>query len=270
MADRFHFFDLHVHTPFSDSQFPLDTIIQGLIDNGIKIVGFTDHVFPLAIYHNPKRFGAERRFNNGYSVDLLRYRKEFFRIYNKKFPKIRFLQSAEVDINPRGKLTLPRGITPDFFDYLLVSKHQTVPTFPREIYENMWEAGIYKAFADYRPDVLAHPHEHMPKHLDGDRMKRLALYARKYGVALELNKSKFNEDKIKPLLEYGHECGTTFSLCSDFHGFKKDILDELNYSQHMYEIAEKYDLALIDPRKFLPENRVSKSVPRSSNGHGLG
>jgi histidinol phosphatase-like PHP family hydrolase len=258
MREQFHFFDLHVHTPFSDAQFPLDTIVQGLIDNGIKIVGFTDHVFPMAIYHNPKRFGEQRRFNNGYSVDLLRYRKEFFRIYNKKFPKIRFLQSAEVDINPRGQLTLPRGITPDFFDYLLVSKHQTVPPFPRESQAYMWEAGIYKAFADYRPDVLAHPHEHMPKHMTRELLKRLVINAKKYGVALELNKNKFDENRIKPLLEYGHEYGTKFSICSDFHGFKKDILDELNYSQHMYEIVEKYDLELLDPRKFLPENRAPR------------
>ncbi|NMC05405.1 MAG: hypothetical protein GYA24_09345 [Candidatus Lokiarchaeota archaeon] len=255
MPDQFHFFDLHVHTPFSDAQFPLDTIIQGLIDNGIKIVGFADHVFPLALYHNPKRFGDQRRFNNGYSVDLLCYRKEFFRIYNKKFPRIRFLHSAEVDINPRGQLTLPRGIKPDFFDYLLVVKHQNVPPFPRESEANMWEATIYKAFSDYRPDVLAHPHEHMPRRVTPERLKRLALYARKYDVALELNKNKFIEDRIKPLLEYGHQYGTKFSLCSDFHGFKKDILDELNYSQHMYEIVEKYDLELLDPRKFLPENR---------------
>jgi len=260
MPEKFHLFDLHVHTPFSDAQYPLDTIVQGLIDNGIKIVGFADHVFPFAIYHNPRRFGDQRRFNNGYSGDLLRYRKEFLRIYNKKFPKIRFLQSAEVDINPRGQLTLPRGITPDFFDYLLVVKHQTVPPFPRETHEYMWEAGIYKAFADYRPDVLAHPHENFPKHLPVEKMKRLVLYAKKYGVALELNKNKFNESRLKPFLEFGHEYGAKFSLCSDFHGFKKDIIDELNYSQHMYEIVEKYDLELIDPRKFLPENRPARKA----------
>nr|MDO8110460.1 PHP domain-containing protein [Candidatus Sigynarchaeota archaeon] len=263
MADKFHFFDLHVHTPFSDAQYDLDMIVQGLIDNGIKIVGFTDHIFPFSIYHNPKRFGDQRRWNNCYSVSFLRYRKEFFRIYNKKYPKIRFLNSGEIDINPRGQLTLPRGITTDFFDYTVVVKHQTVPKHPRDIYENMWEGGVYKAWADYRPDVFAHPHENMPKHFSKEKMKRFILYAKKYDVAIELNKQKpINEEWFKPVLEYGHEYGVKFSICSDYHGFKKPDLHELDFSQQVYhEIVEKYDLELIDPRKFLPENRAALKRP---------
>ncbi|HME55052.1 MAG TPA: PHP domain-containing protein [Candidatus Lokiarchaeia archaeon] len=250
LREQFHLYDLHVHTPFSDSQFPIDYVIEGLIDHGIKIVGFTDHLNQFAIYHNPKRFGKDRRFVYCYSAGFQRYRKKFFQIYNKKYPQIRFLTSAEIDIGPRGQLTIPAGITTEFFDYVLVSKHIT---FPKDDY--MWESGIYAAFAKHKIDILAHPHEAMPKHLTVEKMKRFVLYAKKFNVALELNKNKFNEERFRPVLEYMHEFEVRASIASDFHGFKKDPHEELNWSQHMYEIVEKYDLELLDPRKFLPENR---------------
>jgi len=251
MRNQFHLYDLHMHTPFSDAQFPLDYIIEGLIDHGIKIVGFTDHLSQFAIYHNPKRFEKDRRFIFCYSAGFQRYRKKFFEIYNKKYPQIRFLNSSEIDIGPRGQLTLPPGITPEFFDYVLVSKHIT---FPKDDY--MFEAGMYNAFARHKIDIIAHVHENMPKRFSNDKMKRFVLYAKKFNVAIELNKQKpINEQWFKPVLEYGHEFGVKFSICSDFHGFKKDPHEELNFSQHLCDIVEKYDLELLDPRKFLPENR---------------
>jgi histidinol phosphatase-like PHP family hydrolase len=160
------------------------------------------------------------------------------------------LVSSEIDIGPSGQLTLPRGITTGFFDYILASKHIT---FPKDAY--MWESGVYAAFAKHKIDILAHPHEAMPG-LTTENMKRLVLCAKKCNVALELNKNKWNEERFRPVLEYMHEFGVKAAPASDFHGFKKDPHEELNWSQVMYEVVEKYDLDIIDPRKFLPENRV--------------
>ena len=57
-----------------------------------------------------------------------------------------------------------------------------------------------------------------------------------------------------PILEYGHQYEVKFSLASDFHGFDKDVPRYLNKSQEMFQLVEQYDLKLIDPHKFLPEN----------------
>jgi len=273
-------FDLHCHTPFSDAQRDLDTIIQGLIDIGVKIVGFADHVNPVSIYRNPKRFGNKRRFVNNYSPGQLRYRREVFRIYDKKFNKIRILNGAEIDIYPHGGISLPRGIKPDFFDYLLLVKHHTLPQVfdlfkkrpkmdrwlwkhspGRRLHEYLWEKGVYGAFRRYKPDIFGHFQDKIPRNISREKMKRFVLYAKKYDVAIELNdftkSSKFKPiPRFLPVLEYGHECGAKFSLGSDFHGFQKDLRKQLYKSQNMYELAEKYDLELIDPTKFLPENRI--------------
>ncbi|MHA1682419.1 MAG: PHP domain-containing protein [Promethearchaeota archaeon] len=248
-------FDLHCHTPFSDAQRSIQTIIEGLIDLGIKIVGFADHVNPVSIYHNPKRFGKERRFVITYRPSVLKYRKQYFRIMDRKYKKIRILNGGEIDIYPHGGIALPRQIKPDFFDYLLLVKHYTIPPRPRAIKELLWEKGLYKAFKRYKPDVFGHIQTGLPRGIPMEKIKRAMTMAKKHGVALELNHVWRKFPRFKQFLEIGHEIGVTFSLGSDFHGFDDNILEHLNHSQKMYELVEKYDLKLVDPRKFLPENR---------------
>ncbi|MHA1369386.1 MAG: PHP domain-containing protein [Promethearchaeota archaeon] len=270
MKEQYHLFDLHCHSPFSDAQRDFDTIIQGLIDNGIKIVGFADHINPVALYRNPKRFGKERRFVYNFPAKSLRYRRMYLRYLDKKYKKIRILNGGEIDIYPHGGIALPPGISPDFFDYLLLVKHHTLPKPPYvvalnrtprvgkwawrhdpqlRLNEYLWEKGLYRAFERYRPHVFGHPQEGMPKYLPEHKIKRMVLMAKKFDVALELN--HFPVDELKVLLEYGHEFGVKFSLGSDFHGFADDIAVQLNHSQEMYELVEKFDLELLDPRIFL-------------------
>lgn len=287
MKNRFHQFDLHVHTPFSDGQISIDKMLQILIELGIKIVGFADHVFPGAFYtHPPNKNLQPSGLVTCYSAEMLHYRKQVFRIYEKKYPKIRILNGAEIDVWPHGGLTLPPGIKSDFFDYLLISKHHTVPKdfgflfkkFPKterwlwqhsprlKLNEYLWEKGLYATFERYHPNVFAHPQEGMPKSIgvlkNRDKMKRFVLMCTKNDVAIELNNLFWDRKKkvsyyewFYPILEYGHECGTKFSLASDFHGFEKEISFYLNKSQEMVELVETYDLDLIDPHKFLPENK---------------
>lgn len=284
----FHLFDLHIHSAFSDGQIDTDTMIQMYIDSEYKIIGLADHVFPGAMYSHPRDSNMNPKgLGNNFNAENLRYRKKVIRFYDKKYPQIRILNAGEVDTAmPNGALTLPRGINSDFFDYLMIVKHHTIPkefSFLYKKFPNMekwmwkhnprlrinafvYEQGLYAAFNKYKVDILAHPQELMPKaighYMDRKRMKRFVLMCKKHGVALELNhliKDRFTpRDSIKwfyPILEMGHEYGVKFSLGSDFHGFKKNSLKELiNHGQTMMSLVEKYDLELIDPHKFLPEN----------------
>ncbi|MHA1793840.1 MAG: PHP domain-containing protein [Promethearchaeota archaeon] len=250
MANQFHLFDLHCHTPFSDAQWGFDTIIQGLIDNGIKIVGFADHVNPVSLYRNPKRLGKERRFVYTFSRKFLNYRRNYFKYLDKKYKKIRILCGGEIDIYPHGGIALPPGISAADFDYLLLVKHFTLPPFPYNLKEYLWEKGLYKAFTRYKPDIFGHPQDGMPIKLPIYKLKRMMLMAKKLDIALELNHVK-RYKKYDTFLEMGHQIGNKFSLGSDFHGFQDDIKKQLNHTQEMYELVEKYDLNLIDPRKFI-------------------
>lgn len=259
MTNQFHLYDLHCHTPFSDGQRDFDTLIEALVDIGIQIVGFADHVNPFSMYHNPKRFKDQRRFVITYSARLLRYRKKYFEYLDRKYPRITILNGAEIDIYPHGGASLPRGISPAFFDYLMLVKHHTLPPFPGPWKEHMWEKGLYAAFARYEPDVFGHPQEGMPRGLSREKIKRMMLMARQHGVALELNHVKKKFKNVNDFLDLGHELGIEFSLGSDFHGFQDDIKKQLLHSQEMHELAEAHDLKLLDPRKFIQKRNNGRS-----------
>lgn len=264
-------FDLHVHSFFSDAQRPFSEVIDALVDNDIKIVGIADHVFPGAMYHNPKRFGTERRFHNCYSARLLRHRKTYLRLMDRKYKhKLRILVGGEVDILPAGILAFPPGITRADFDYVIGVKHHTLPkqlgfAFKRrpDVYawlwkhdpllrlnERLWEKEIYQAFRSGSVDILGHPQEGMPTFLPRLKMERLVLHARKFNVAIELNHLLENP-RCAALLDLGHEHDVAFSLGSDFHGFQADLRKQLDHVNEMMALVERHDLRLLDPAAFL-------------------
>lgn len=256
----FHLYDLHIHSEFSDGQHDIDTTIQLFIKNGIKIIGFADHIFP-----GVQLFNKER----------LEYRKQFLRLYEKKYPQIRILVGGEIDMYLGGRLTLPPGIDPSHFDYLTVAKHHTLPKQLNILYKKrpelekwmwtynprlrlnkeLWFRGAHANFQTYFPDIFAHPQWNMPKWMSEADYKRLAWMAMKYNVAIELNPNLPADQRrmLDVLSRYRNKL--KFSLGSDFHGFKKDLVWEANLSQEMFEIAQEYQLTLIDPHIFLPENR---------------
>jgi histidinol phosphatase-like PHP family hydrolase len=212
-----------------------------------------------------------------YSKERLEYRKAFLRLYQKKYPQIRILVGGEIDIYEGGKLTLPTGIDPSHFDYLLVSKHFTLPINLDYLYryppmleqwiwthnprlilnKEMWFRGIHANFHKDFPDIFAHPQWNMPKNMMEADYKRLAWLAMKYHVAVELN-PQFRKN-LRRMLDVlsKYRDRIKFSLGSDFHGREKDmdLVSEANLSQEMYEMAQEYQLNLIDPHIFLPENR---------------
>ncbi|MHA1730774.1 MAG: PHP domain-containing protein [Promethearchaeota archaeon] len=264
-------FDLHIHTPFSDGQWDVDTVVRGLIKVGVKVAGFADHLFPFAMYFHGKR-KLERHKTPGlarmYSAERLRYRKAFIRALDRKYPQIRLLNGAEVDAYPHGGLSLPRGISPDFFDYLLVSKHHTLPKplnlfkkFPKldrwswahsprkRLMRCLWYKGLAATFRRFHPDVFAHPQEGMPKYMTTADYARLVHACKNNGVALELN--HFPLEEHEELLLLARERGVKFSLASDFHGFSGDVEGALAESRRMYELAGRYGLELIDPGVFV-------------------
>jgi len=259
-------FDLHIHTFFSDGQRDFDPIIQTLIKNKVKIAGFADHIFPGCLYRHP-----ETGLSYNYRVSQLKYRKNYIRYLDRKYPEIRLLNGGEIDIYPHGTLSLPKGITPAFFDYLTVAKHHTLPiTLPIwkkhpkmekwlwtnhpkfKLKKQLWYSGLEAAFQRYKPDIFAHLQEGIPKCLSHADLKRIIYLSVKYGVAIELNHFPMRE--LRPLLPLAKRYGVKFSLASDFHGFGDKFEENLMHSQKMLDIAQEYGLELINPAQFLPEN----------------
>ena len=83
MISPFHKYDLHVHSFFSDAQHDFDIIIEGLIDLGIEMIGFADHLFPGAMYHHSN--SKQWKMYNMYARRKLIYRKEYLRYLDRKY-----------------------------------------------------------------------------------------------------------------------------------------------------------------------------------------
>ncbi len=267
-------YDLHVHTIYSDGQIDMDTLLQLLIKNKVKIVGFADHIFPLGFSIHKKH----KLFSPYFDADRLRYRKKVFELYQKKYPQIKILHSAEIDIYPDGTLSLPKGIHPNLFDYLLVSKHHTAPK-PLNIFkktpavekwlwkhdpglrlnEYLWEKGLYTCFMRYHPDIFAHPQIGMPKYMNLRKLERFVLYCKKYQVAIELN--HFPKHELKAILEFGNKYDAEFAPASDFHGFGKNIEEKLMHSREMLELAQEFALKVMDPLQMLQKRRKN-TIPQ--------
>jgi histidinol phosphatase-like PHP family hydrolase len=266
---------LHVHTPFSDVQIPFETLIKVLIKLNVKIVGLSDHVNPVSIYLHPKTFGSFAGVQNWYSAKKMGYRKEYIAWLNRKYHNIAFLHGGEIDIIPPGILTLPKGITPDFFrgpgSYLMVVSHMMGsskyidssyrhhPKLERWMWKynpdlllrtRLWETASYHAFNRYHPDIFAHPQENIPRYFSEARIRRFMWYLKKYDIAYELNHF-FKYVKIPEILKWGAHYGVKFSIGSDFHGFKRDDEAEFQEGLTMFDLAQEWNLELLDPRKFL-------------------
>jgi histidinol phosphatase-like PHP family hydrolase len=268
-------FDLHVHTPFSDGQVDIDTMLKTLIKLNVKVVGFADHIFPGAMYKHPPSIGMLQGLRNCYNSEFLTYRKAFIKILSRKYPQIAILNGGEIDILPQGKLALPKGIEPDFFrdagSYLMVVKHHTFPKQfnflwkkrpelerwmwthnPRLLLNtHLWEKESYEAFRRYRPDIFAHPQENTPKYLSEYRIRRMMCNLKKFGVAFELNHFTKRGTRDDRILKWGEKYGVEFSVGSDFHGFQKDYEKLFGEGLEMFDLARDWNLKLLNPQKFL-------------------
>ncbi len=229
---------------------------------------------------------------------MLEYRKQVLRAYERKYPQIRILVGGEIDVWPNGALTLPSGIEPDHFDYLLVAHHHTLPKemlflFKRkpEIWRWLWHHSPYlhlnkrlwklanrSCFNRYAVDIWAHPQEGMPWFMADEEYKEFVLLLKKHNIALELNQfptirphplpryvKKYHRH-LEPLLEYGKKYHLKFSIASDFHGFKREWekYDLAECLDDMYKLVEAWGLELLDPTQFFPENR--EQVTAASSG----
>ena len=233
----FHQYDLHLHSFFSDAQHDFDVIIEGLIDLGIKIIGFADHLFPGAMYHHSN--SEQWKIYNMYSKRNLIYRKKYLEYLDKKYPEIKILNGAEINCWVNGHLTLPRGIDAEFFDYLSVSRHTTLikpifstKNFPewdeklwrespyRRWIKYMWRISLQKMFRVHRPDIFCHPQENIPLYMTEEEIKWFMGLLKKYGVAFELNhfNKRISRTVAGYILKWGKKFGVDFCLGSDFHG----------------------------------------------------
>ena len=167
------------------------------------------------------------------------------------------------------------SIKQDPGSYLMVTKHHTIPKDFSFLYKRypqlalwmwrhnprlrfasyMWEKGTFAAFERYQPDIFGHPHENMPKALTENQVKRLMLYMKKYRIAYELNhmtKTSGTDRATKMLiLQWGRTYGISFSIGTDYHGFNRNMDDEMNKGLAMFELAEDWGVNLIDPRAFI-------------------
>lgn len=105
--------DAHMHTQYSDGKNTVEEMVLASLECGLKQIGISDHIAQ-AVYGNKLMTNDEVR--KSWLSDIQQAQI--------KFPDIKILKGAEVDISVDGDLGLPSNV--DELDYLIASAH-TVP-----------------------------------------------------------------------------------------------------------------------------------------------
>jgi DNA polymerase (family X) len=191
--------ELHTHTNESDGRSTLAEMVAGASRLGYAWFGVSDH---------SKGMGMV----NGLDLPRLRAQRKAIDRLQKRYPKIRILQGAEVDIKKTGELGLDAEARRTL-DYVIVSVHTAFQLRPKD-----QTARILKAF-DQGADVFAHPTTRKilsRPELDAD-WERVYEAAAERGVALEVNASPERLDLAGERVRAARERKASFVIDSDAH-----------------------------------------------------
>ncbi|HPP66885.1 MAG TPA: DNA polymerase/3'-5' exonuclease PolX, partial [bacterium] len=189
--------DFHVHSNFSDGSNTIEEIANAATSFGYKFIGITDH-------------SQTSRFAGGMDAEKLAERNNIIDEVSKKFPKLRILKGAEVDILGDGSLDYPDEILSQL-DFVIGSIHQG---FHKNVTERM-----IKAMKNPYLDIIGHPTGRLISKREGYDVDidRVIEYAGKTGVALEINAYFDRLDLNDINVLKAREKNVIFAIGSDSH-----------------------------------------------------
>lgn len=107
--------DIHMHTSFSsDSDTPMESMIQGALEKGLKTICFTEHLD----YEYPGDDGSGL-----FMVDIEAYKKKLFNLKEIYENDIEILFGIEFGLLPHLSKTYEKVATSHDFDYIIGSSH---------------------------------------------------------------------------------------------------------------------------------------------------
>lgn len=227
--------DYHTHTVFSHGTGTVEQNAQAALAQGLTTLAITDH--------GPRHLFGMR------AGRLSAYWKEIDRVA-KKYPSLRLLCGAELNIlNNRGATDLPLSRR-DYFDILLLGWHEAIVPTPRGMLP--WAMAVARdrahlvsktvlrrntdavlfALDKLSPFALVHPGRSRPVETE-----RLARECAARGVLLELNASSHTPRGDIPQMA---AAGARFIASSDAHSPR-----EVGKAEWALRQVEQYQLAAI-------------------------
>jgi DNA polymerase (family 10) len=192
--------DLQVHTTATDGHNTLAEMIEACAGRGYEYVAVTDHTHAVRVAGGLTRAGFRKQFRE---IDALQ----------KKWPRLKILKGAEVDILESGALDLDDATLAEL-DLVLVSVHS---------HFNLAKAAmtrrVIRALQHPRVHIFGHPTSRLigkrePLPLD---MPVIVQAARDYGVMLEINAQPDRLDLNDRYAAMAREAGVPLVISTDAH-----------------------------------------------------
>ncbi|HXH06835.1 MAG TPA: PHP domain-containing protein [Vicinamibacterales bacterium] len=192
--------DLHLHTTWSDGRDSLERMVEAARHLGYEYVAITDHSPSTGLGRTVGPSALERQM---IEIDRLQAR----------WPSIRILKGAEVDILPDGSLDLPDDLL-ERLDVVLASLHDPAGQDPDELL-----ARYVRAMEHPCVSIITHPANRMVGYTDGYALDFDALFdaAVRTGTILEVDGAPVHLDLDGDLARRAAAAGVLLAIDSDCH-----------------------------------------------------
>jgi DNA polymerase (family 10) len=192
--------DFHMHTSWTDGQYSTEDMLKQAIKMSYDYIAITDHSKSTTIASglNEKK--------------LLKHLKEIETL-DKKYPEIKILKGAEVDIRPDGSLDYSDKMLKQL-DVVVAAVHSRFKTKKDEMTKR-----FLKAIENPHVTLLAHPtgrliNQRNPYELDFEKILEAA---KSNGVFLEINAHPSRLDLNDAHIKLAIEQGVKLAIGTDSH-----------------------------------------------------
>jgi DNA polymerase (family 10) len=192
--------DLHMHTTFSDGRDGLEAMVAACVGIGYEYIAICDHSQSSAASRTMSEDDLARQ---GEEIDVLQ----------ERYPAIRILKGAEVDILPDGRLDFSDRAL-GRLDVVLASLHDRAGHGPDRLLRR------YRAAAEHPlVSILTHPANRLVGRYDGYDLDFEALFdlAARTGTLLEVDGAPSHLDLDGSLARAAVEAGVLLAIDSDCH-----------------------------------------------------
>lgn len=208
------FYDLHIHTEWSDGDDPVEVVIQTAEEKGLKVIGICDHL-------------SELKASVPFEEEGLKEYISDIKDSAKKFPSVKVFLGLEIDTFPLENMNMNVDLLKDF-DFLLfedVTKLMTLKKFSN------WVKDYYSK--NKSPIIgISHPNLGWPAQLAG----KIVEFIESANVFIEFNANyttNYEGGRNTTIYENLKNSKVKFTIGSDSHSFK--TIGNFNYAIEFLE-----------------------------------
>lgn len=192
--------DLHLHTTWSDGLGSVEQMVEKAVELGYSYVAITDHATKIKVI-------------DGLNPDKIKAQLDEIDRVSAKYPQIKILSGAEVDILKDGSLAVPDSLLSKM-DIVIASIHQDIGGSDTGVVER-----LIKAASNPNVDIIGHPSGRLIGRRPGysGDFERLFKLAASNGTVLEINSSPDRLDLSEELALEAVSCGARLAVSTDAH-----------------------------------------------------